>query len=113
MVDEYSQYGINRYMNETKWLYSILDTRLKSSLYLAGDKYTIVDIANFGWVRYGPIAPEIDLSEFSALKKWHDTITNRSAVQRGLEVPKLATEEQLVAKHRCMKEKMNVMKDGL
>ena len=113
MAGEYSEYGINRYMNETKRLYSVLNTRLECSPYLAGDKYTIADIASFAWVRYGPIALEIDLSEFPALKKWHDKITKRPAVQKGLKVPKALTEEQLVARYRAMKEKMEAMKAGL
>ena len=49
--------------------------------------YTIADIANFSWVRSGPGALEIDLSEFPALKKWVDEIEQRPAVQKGLDVP--------------------------
>ncbi|KAJ5390554.1 uncharacterized protein N7496_001622 [Penicillium cataractarum] len=82
-----SDYGIKRYTDETKRLYSVLDSRLKESPYLAGSKYTIADIANYSWVRSGPGALEIDLSEFPALKKWADEIGQRAAVQKGADVP--------------------------
>jgi glutathione S-transferase len=110
MASEYSQYGITRYTNETKRLYSVLNERLAKSPYLAGDKYTIADLATFGWVRYAPIALGIDLAEFPALKRWHDEITSREAVQRGLAVPKKMTDEQLLARYRGMKVKMDAMK---
>ncbi|KAJ5211638.1 uncharacterized protein N7498_003284 [Penicillium cinerascens] len=82
-----SEYGIKRYIDETKRLYSVLESRLKASPYLAGSKYTIADIANYSWVRSGPNALEIDLSEFPALKKWADEIGKRAAVQKGADVP--------------------------
>lgn len=60
---------------------------MKESRYLAGDKYTIADIANFSWVRSGPGALEIDLAEFPAVKKWVDEIEKRGAVQKGAYIP--------------------------
>ncbi|OGE57886.1 hypothetical protein PENARI_c001G03621 [Penicillium arizonense] len=91
-----SDYGINRYIEETKRLYSVLESRLKESPYLAGSKYTIADIANFSWVRNAPVSLEIDLSEFPALKKWVDEINQRPAVQKGVDVPQTGrTPEQL------------------
>lgn len=84
-----SDYAIKRYIDETKRLYSVLESRLKESAYLAGSKYTIADIANFTWVRAGPPSLEIDLSEFPALKKWVEAIDQRVAVQNGWNVPQL------------------------
>lgn len=74
-------------MDETKRLYSVLESRLKESAYLAGPKYTIADIANYSWVRSAPLALEIDLAEFPALKKWADGIGARPAVVKGANVP--------------------------
>jgi glutathione S-transferase len=83
-------------MEETKRLYSVLESRLQESPYLAGSKYTIADIANFSWVRSAPLSLEIDLSEFPALKKWVDEINKRAAVQKGVDVPSLGrTPEQM------------------
>ena len=92
-----SDYGINRYISETKRLYAVLESRLQESRYLAGSKYTIADIANYSWVRSGPVALEIDLSEWPALKKWKEEIDQRSAVQKGVNVPKRDTTPEQMA----------------
>lgn len=68
-------------------MYEVLESRLKESRYLAGDKFTIADIANFTWVRGGAQLFETDLSEYPALKKWRDEIQQRPAVQKGLKIP--------------------------
>jgi glutathione S-transferase len=49
---EHIEYGVNRYQNETRRLYKVLDDHLKSSTsgYLVGDKCTIADIAHYGWI---------------------------------------------------------------
>ncbi|KAJ5723916.1 hypothetical protein N7488_001951 [Penicillium malachiteum] len=82
-----SDYGIKRYIDETKRLYSVLESRLQESAFLAGEKYTIADIANFTWVRSAPGSLEIDLAEFPAVKKWVEEIGKRGAVQKGLTIP--------------------------
>lgn len=74
-------------MDETKRLYSVLESRLKESPFLAGSKYTIADIANYSWVCCGPSVLEIDLAEFPALKKWADEIGQRAAVCKATDVP--------------------------
>lgn len=105
-----SDYGIKRYTDETKRLYSVLESRLQESPYLAGSKYTIADIANYTWVRSGPNALEIDLSEFPALMKWVDEIGKRAAVQKGLDVPSTGrTEEQRNEFFRNARAKIDAM----
>ncbi|OGM47812.1 hypothetical protein ABOM_003349 [Aspergillus bombycis] len=91
-----SDHAIKRFMDETKRLYSVLESRLKESPYLAGAKYTIADIASYTWVRRGPALLEIDLSEFPAVKRWVDEIGKRAAVQKGTDVPHVdRTNEQM------------------
>ncbi|KAL6712461.1 hypothetical protein ACN47E_000338 [Coniothyrium glycines] len=83
------EYGIKRYQNETKRLYSVLEERLKDREYLVGKnegKYSIADITTFTWVRWAPWAG-IDLEEFPNLKAWSEKIEQREAVQKGLRVP--------------------------
>lgn len=94
-----SDYAIKRYLDETKRLYSVLESRLKESAYLVGEKYTIADIANFTWVRAGPSSLEIDLSEFPALQKWVETIDQREAVQNGSNVPQLNRSPEQMAEN--------------
>ncbi|KAK9245298.1 glutathione S-transferase [Lipomyces tetrasporus] len=81
-----SDYAIERYVTETKRLYSVLEIRLSSHDWLAGDKFTLADIANFSWVRAGPNLL-IDLGEWPGVQKWVDRIAAREGVQRGLNVP--------------------------
>jgi glutathione S-transferase len=96
-ADARSEYAIERYYNETKRLYSVLDSRLKESPYLAGDKYTIADVMHFVCVNAAPAALEIDISEWPALKGWMERIKQREGVKKGLCVPKGAAGAGVVA----------------
>ncbi|KAL2836888.1 glutathione S-transferase [Aspergillus pseudoustus] len=105
-----SDYGISRYINETKRLYGVLDERLRESAYLAGSKYTIADIANYSWVQIGPAALEIDLAEWPALHKWVEEIRGRAAVQRGIVIPKTdMTPELIAARFKEFRERIDAM----
>jgi GST-like protein len=78
-------YAINRYTNEAKRLYGVMDKRLGESAYLAGDGYTIADIAAFPWTRSWQ-NQGLDLADYPNVKRWHEAIAARPAVQRGVEV---------------------------
>src|SRR3546814_10784398 len=78
------QYGIDRYVNETKRLYGVADRRLAKSAYLAGDEYTIADIANFAWMRTWE-RQDVTIGEFPNVARWLDEIAARPAVQQGVE----------------------------
>ncbi len=78
-------YAEQRYLNETKRLYGVLDRRLANVEYVAGD-YSIADIAIWPWVsRYEWHNPEI--AEFPNVVRWYKAIAARPAVQRGYDVP--------------------------
>ncbi|MBL4788010.1 MAG: glutathione S-transferase N-terminal domain-containing protein, partial [Kordiimonadaceae bacterium] len=77
---------IDRYQNETRRLYEVLDTRLGEAPYLAGDEYSIADIASWPWVRAYDWAG-VPLDGLPNLKRWMDEIGERPAVLRGLENP--------------------------
>jgi GST-like protein len=79
------QYAIDRYTNEAGRIYGVIDRRLGESAWLAGDDYTIVDMATFPWLRSYERQGQ-DLNDFPNLKKWFETIEARPAVQRGVEV---------------------------
>ncbi|KAK7531558.1 glutathione S-transferase GstA [Phyllosticta citribraziliensis] len=81
-------YGINRYQNETRRLYRVLDTHLSETgnQYLVGDKLTIADIAHFGWVS-ASLWCGVDVNEFPALKAWEDRMAARPGVEKGRNVP--------------------------
>jgi glutathione S-transferase len=82
-----SDYAIEKFLNETKNLFSVLEYRLKESPYLAGDKFTIADIASFPWVFQGADALDIDLDAWPHVKSWVEKIIQRPAVQKGLATP--------------------------
>ncbi|HTV50939.1 MAG TPA: glutathione-dependent disulfide-bond oxidoreductase [Steroidobacteraceae bacterium] len=82
------EYAINRYAMETKRLLHVLDTHLAASEYMAGDEYTIADIAIWPW--YGAImrsaygAQEfLSVGEYRNVARWVDLIGSRPAVKRG------------------------------
>ncbi|THH09438.1 hypothetical protein EW145_g2008 [Phellinidium pouzarii] len=75
-------YAINRYLNETRRLYSVLEARLEGREYII-DTYGLADIKTFPWVRRADVAG-VSLSEFPRLKAWVERISARPAVQKGL-----------------------------
>jgi len=78
-------YAVDRYSNEARRIYGVIDRRLGQSRYIAADEYTIADIAIFPWLRSWK-NQGIVLEEFPALKAWFDGIAARPAVQRGVQV---------------------------
>jgi GST-like protein len=79
------EYAINRYTNEARRLYGVMDKRLATVKYIAGAQYTIADIAIFPWLRSWK-NQGIDWNDYPHLKGWFDEIAARPAVQRGVEV---------------------------
>lgn len=79
------EYAINRYTNETRRLYGVMNKQLATHKFMAGNQYSITDIAIFPWVRSWK-NQGIDWDEFPHLKAWFDKISNRPAVKRGVEV---------------------------
>ncbi len=78
-------YAIERYTNEAARLYKVLDVRLGEAAYLAGDDYSIADIAVFPWLRSHERQGQ-DLADFPNVKVWFETIAARPAVERGVAV---------------------------
>ena len=79
-------YGKQRYHTETKRLYGVMNKRLGEAKYLAGNEYTIADIATFPWVSRFEWH-QVDLNEFPNVKRWFDEIAARPAVKKGMAVP--------------------------
>jgi glutathione S-transferase len=85
---------IQRYQNETRRLYEVLNARLAKTEYLAGE-YSIADIANFAWVIAHDWAG-VGIDDLDHLSRWVEAIAARPAVQRGLEIPPRAGAEDVV-----------------
>lgn len=82
------EYGINRYVNETRRLYRTMDTALAKSTsgFLVGDRCTVADISCWGWVAAHKWAG-VDIDEFPHLKKWLFTLLERPGFEKGRNVP--------------------------
>ena len=80
------QPAIDRYQNEGRRLFEVLDGRLKDNEWLAGD-YSIADIANWCWVRTHRWSG-VSIEGLEALQRWMAAIEARPATQRGVRVPK-------------------------
>lgn len=78
-------YAINRYTNESKRLYGVMDRQLATSKFMACNQYTIADVAIFPWLRSWE-DQGIDWADYPNLKKWFDVVSARPAVQRGVNV---------------------------
>ncbi|ETN43704.1 uncharacterized protein HMPREF1541_02863 [Cyphellophora europaea CBS 101466] len=83
------KYGIDRYINESRRLYRVLDTHLSKSKsgYIVGDHVSLADITSFGWVYWAGWAG-VDIEEFPNVKAWEAKMTARSAVDKGKDIPK-------------------------
>jgi GSH-dependent disulfide-bond oxidoreductase len=82
------KYSLDRFGSETHRLYRVLNTQLEKSRFIAGDEYTIADIAIFPWVARFDLHV-IDWEALPNVKRWFDEIGGRPAVQRGMSVPTL------------------------
>ena len=82
-----SKFGEERYFKITKSIYNDLDERLLHSKFLAGDNYSIADIATWPWVARHKWH-DIGLKKFKNLTRWYLEISNREAVKKGYEFMK-------------------------
>jgi glutathione S-transferase len=97
-------YAINRYQTETKRLYKVLNDRLAyqdavdQGLWLVGGKFTIADLCCFSWVNWAEWAG-VETKPFPQLQKWLETIQQRPAIERGVNVPtKFEMKEKMKSK---------------
>ncbi len=82
-----SEFGEERYFKITKKIYQDLDNRLKNSKYLAGEKYSIADIATWPWIARHEWH-DIGLKKFKNLSRWYLDIASRDAVIKGYDLYK-------------------------
>ncbi|WP_137895525.1 glutathione binding-like protein [Ramlibacter sp. 2FC] len=78
-------YAVQRYTNEARRLYAVMDKQLDKRKYIAGNQYSIADIAIFPWLRSWQ-NQGIDWTDHPRLKDWFDRVGERPAVQRGVQV---------------------------
>lgn len=102
------EYAIDRFAMEAKRQYDVLDRRLAETRYLAGDDYSIADIAVWSWYGnvalgrfFGGAAEFLSLGEYANVQRWVEAIADRPAVKRGRMVNSLFGDpsEQLLERH--------------
>jgi len=79
-----SKFGEERYFKIAKSIYKDLNEQLEKSKFLAGNDYSIADIATFPWIARHPIH-DIGLKKFVHLSRWYNDISKRSAVIKGFD----------------------------
>ena len=101
------EYPINRYAMETKRLFSVADQRLGEARFLAGDDYTIDDIAAFPWLApfvegniYEDAKTFLSIDEYENVARWVEEIASRPAVKRGRIVNKVWGDEESQLRER-------------
>jgi len=87
------QYAIDRYQREVRRLFEVLEKQLARNQYIAGNEYTIADIAHFPWV-VGHEWSGVSVEGLSQLRRWLDLVAERPAVQKGRAVPPPPTAEE-------------------
>ena len=102
------EYPINRYAMETKRIFDVANQQLAKTRYLAGDDYTIADMANFPWLApfvagtiYNEAKTFLSIDEYGHVARWAREIANRPGVQRGRLVNKVwgDADQQLMERH--------------
>ena len=101
------EYPINRYAMETKRIFDVADRRLGKTRYLAGDEYTIADIANFPWLApfvagkiYENAKTFLSIDDYKNVGRWAREIAQRPAVRRGRLVNKTWGDENQQLRER-------------
>jgi len=101
------EYPINRYAMETKRIFDVADKRLAETRFLAGDEYTLADIANFPWLApfvagqiYNDAKTFLSIDEYTNVARWVAEISARPGVQRGRIVNKVWGDEDTQLRER-------------
>jgi len=80
------RYGLQRFMDETRRLYAVMNARLAEHEFFAGGELTIADFAIIGWAWRHP-RHKVDLADYPHVQRWYQKMMARPGVMRGFEVP--------------------------
>lgn len=112
------EYAIDRYAMETKRQLHVLDTHLEKHEYMAGDEYSIADMAIYPW--YGGLlrdayeaAEFLSVQEYKHIERWEKTVSAREAVQRGRLVNVTRGPEELRVPNRHDAADIDVVRDRM
>lgn len=91
-AEEQNKGAIKRYVGQVERLLNVLEKRLETSTHLAGDEFSIADIAAYPWVKaavdnFSKVLPSPPLDSREDLARWMERVGARPSVQRGMNVP--------------------------
>ena len=87
LEDEHERrYGLKRFMDETRRLYSVMNRRLVDNEFFAGNEISIADFAIVGWAWRHP-RHKVELADYAHVQRWYQTMMARPGVARGFAVP--------------------------
>lgn len=86
-------YAVRRFTDEANRLYGVMNNQLYRNRFLAGEDYTIADMAAYPWTRYRKVQGQ-DFDEFPYVERWYREMKARDAVLRGIEAGRYLTENQ-------------------
>lgn len=89
-ADEKIPAAIDRYRRLTDDAFAVLDGQLAGNRWLAGEDYSVADIATFGWTHIAAISG-FTFTQYRYLTRWHEQVSARPAVARGVLLPAPAT----------------------
>jgi GST-like protein len=98
--DERIPAAIDRYQNETRRLFGVMDTRLNDTEFLAGE-YSIADIATYPWLLFADWVG-VPYADFNHVSRWMETIAARPAVARGCQVPAPVGDEERIRRAKAI-----------
>lgn len=81
---------IERYRQLMENVFAVIDSRLAQHPFLAGEEYSIADVAHFGWTHIARII-HFDFSQHRHMSAWHERVAQRPAVRKGITLPEPAT----------------------
>ena len=94
----------NRYFTEVSRILKVMDTLLQGNAYLAGDEFTIADVACIPWIRLcaiHPVAVDLPFAANENLVGWWDRVASRPAVMRGLANPQPFADDKQLGFRQC------------
>jgi glutathione S-transferase len=104
---------IKRYTEETKRLYTVLNSALEGKDYLVGNTYTLADAINYPWVRIHALSGVPDIDDLPNLKAWIARIDARPATQKGLNVPTPDRLKELIENPEKLEELVKSIRSSL
>ena len=103
-----SEYASERYLNEGRRLYGVLDRRLADNAFMAGDDYSIADMICYPWCVVAKNQGQ-DISDFVYLNRWFNELSERPAVKRGMKIGSTLSKDSMILSDEELKRRSSIL----